>query len=348
MDRRRMTARRRVVLVTGLSGGGKASALRLLEDLGYEAMDNPPLSMIPEMVGRSETNLAIGVDARSRGFDVAVLLTTLTRLRGDPGLRAELVYMWADEPTLLRRYTETRRRHPMAPQGRVTDGIAHEQSLTAPLHEAADLTVDTSDLPLPLLRQLIEDHFGTASATDAPALVVSLISFAYPRGLPREADLVFDARFLRNPHYVPALQPHTGLNPDVGAYVAADPDFAPFFQQLTGMIELLLPRFVQEGKKYASIAIGCTGGRHRSVYLVERLAAHLTAWIAERGMGWRLHVAHRELARESLGAPYPVNRPAPRQETADGQTAGETPNDVAATEGKAYGGSLQPEMTGPT
>jgi UPF0042 nucleotide-binding protein len=343
-----MTARRRVVLVTGLSGGGKASALRLLEDLGYEAVDNPPLSMIPEMVGRSETDLAIGVDARSRGFDAAVLLATLARLRGDPGLRAELVYIWADESTLLRRYTETRRRHPMAPQGRVTDGIAHEQSLTAPLREAADLAVDTSDLPLPLLRQLIEGHFSAASAPDAPALVISLISFAYPQGLPREADLVFDARFLRNPHYDPLLQPHTGLDADVGAYVAADPDFAPFFQQLTGMIELLLPRFVQEGKKYASIAIGCTGGRHRSVYLVERLAAYVAAWIAERDVGWRLHVAHRELAREGLGAAYLMDRPVPRQETADDRTAGETPNDVDATEGKAYGGSLHPEMTGPT
>jgi len=179
-------------------------------------------------------------------------------------------------------------------------------------------------------------------------LVISLISFAYPQGLPREADLVFDARFLRNPHYDPVLQPHTGLNADVGAYVSADPDFAPFFRQLTAMIELLLPRFVQEGKKYASIAIGCTGGRHRSVYLVERLAAYLAAWIAEREVGWRLHVAHRELAREGLNAAYLVDRPAPRRETAGGRIAAERHDDVDATEGKAYGGSVHRVTTGST
>ena len=269
-----------MVLVTGLSGGGKASVLRALEDLGYEAVDNPPLTMLEEMVARSERRLAVGVDARTRGFDAELVLEALERLRANPALRPELVYAWADETTLLRRYTETRRRHPLAPQGRVADGIAAEEALTAPLRERADLVIDTSELPLAALRRLIERHFGSGDGADDNQLVVSLISFAYTFGLPREADLVFDARFLRNPHYDPILRPRTGLDPEVGAYIAADPDFATFFAKMADLIDLLLPRFVQEGKKYATITIGCTGGRHRSVYLVEQLAEHLASRIA--------------------------------------------------------------------
>ena len=260
-------ARLPVVLVTGLSGGGKSSILRALEDAGYEAVDNPPLTMLEDMVARGERKLAVGVDARTRGFDAARVLETLARLRANPALRPELVYAWADETTLLRRYTESRRRHPLAPQGVVAEGIAAELALTAKLRDAADLVVDTSELPPAALNRLIEQHFGAGSDGDR-RLLVSLVSFAYPHGLPREADLVFDARFLRNPHYVPILQPRTGLDPEVGAYIAADPDFGAFFGKLTELLTMLLPRFVQEGKKYTTITIGCTGGRHRSVYLV--------------------------------------------------------------------------------
>ena len=306
-----VTEQRRVVLVSGLSGGGKVSSLHILEDLGYEAVDNLPLSMIETVVDGAERNLAIGVDARTSGFDATAVLAKLERLRRDPSRRAELLYLFADEAALLGRYTETRRRHPMAPQGRVLDGIAAEIFLTGSLREAADLAIDTSNLPLASLRQLIEGHFGAASAREAPALVVTLLSFGYPQGLPKEADLVFDARFLRNPHYDPLLRAHTGLAADVGVHVAADPDFAQFFSCLTQMIELLLPRFVQEGKKYATIAIGCTGGRHRSVYLVEQLSNHLVQLIATRTLPWRLHVSHRELAREGLSAAYLSNRSDP-------------------------------------
>ena len=154
--------------------------------------------------------------------------------------------------------------------------------------------------------------------------MVSLISFAYKHGLPREADLVFDARFLRNPHYDPILQPRTGLDAEVGAFIEADPDFSTFFAKMADLIDMLLPRFVQEGKKYATITIGCTGGRHRSVYLVEKLAQHLAdriaaAWAAGgTGLGWRLHVTHRELAREGLEAAYLTDRPVPRPGDASG------------------------------
>jgi UPF0042 nucleotide-binding protein len=265
---------RRVVVVTGLSGGGKASILRVLEDLGYEAVDNPPLHLMEDMVSRADGPIAIGVDVRSRGFDAGDLLGVLSRLRLNPALRPELVFAWADEASLLRRFTETRRRHPLASTGRLTDGVAAEVALTADLRTAADLLLDTSDLPLPMLRRMIEQRFGTG-ANDEAVMTCSLISFAYPAGLPREADLVFDARFLRNPHYVPMLRAGTGLDPEVAAYVEADPDFAPFMAKVTDFLSLLLPRFVQEGKKYVAIGVGCTGGRHRSVHVVQSLADRL-------------------------------------------------------------------------
>jgi RNase adapter protein RapZ len=236
----------------------------------------------------------------------------------NPALRPELVYAWADETTLLRRYTDTRRRHPLAPQGRVADGIVREVRLTEPLRSGADLVIDTSGLPLGALRRLTERHFGAGSDAEEHRLVVSLISFGYKFGLPREADLVFDARFLRNPHYDPILQPRTGLDAEVGAFIEADPDFGTFFEKLTELIDMLLPRFVQEGKKYATITIGCTGGRHRSVHMVEKLGRYLSARIADSGasgdtgFGWRLHVTHRELAREGLEAAYLTDRPVPR------------------------------------
>ncbi len=292
--------RQRVVLITGLSGAGKASTLRALEDLGYEAVDNPPVGMIEAVVARGGAKLAIGVDARTRGFDSQEVLAALDRLRANPDLQHELIYVTADETALLRRYTESRRRHPLAPQGLVADGIAAERTLTAGLRAAADLTIDTSDLKLTELRQRMERHFGASMGDEARGLVVSLISFAFPRGLPQDADLVFDARFLRNPHYDPILSAGTGLDPAVGAYVATDPDFGIFFARVAELVEMLLPRFVQEGKKYTTVAIGCTGGRHRSVFLIEKLAERLATPRevgGGSGSGWRLHVSHRELAR---------------------------------------------------
>lgn len=291
---------RRVALVTGLAGAGRASILRALEDVGYEAIDNPPLDLIEGLVnsidGGGARMVALGVDARSRSFTPERVLQLRDRLRAIPGMRVDLVFAWAEEVVLLRRFTETRRRHPLSPRGRVADGIAAETRLIAPLHELADWVIDTSDLPLAQLRQQIDGYFGIAA--EAPggrqSLSISLISFAFPAGLPREAELVFDARFLRNPFYDTALRPRTGLDAEVAAYVAADPDYATFIARLTGLLDLLLPRFLQEGKKYATVAIGCTGGRHRSVTIVEQLASHLTE------QGWRVTATHRELAREGL------------------------------------------------
>ncbi len=299
-------ARPRCVLVTGLSGAGKSSILRTLEDLGYEAVDNPPLPLLEALIGRGDSRLAVVVDARTRGFDAGAVLDVLQRVRAAGTARPELVFAWAEDTALLRRYTETRRRHPLAPLGRVTDGITREEQLTAELKEAADLVVDTTELAPIGLRRLIEAHFGSENPVRGPAgLSVNLVSFAFSSGLPREADLVFDARFLRNPHYDPILRPRTGLDPEVGAYIEADLDYAAFFTMIGSMLSLLLPRFVQEGKKYATIAIGCTGGRHRSVHLVERTSAFLAE------AGWRPSVVHRELAR--VAAAVDTNRRGARQ-----------------------------------
>jgi RNase adapter protein RapZ len=283
---------RRLVVVTGLSGAGKLSVLRVLEDLGYETVDNPPVSLLEDLATHSTGNMAVGIDARTRGFDDAYVLEAMERLRSQPSLHPELVYAWADEVTLLRRYTESRRRHPLAPLGRVTDGIELEEHITARLRAAADLLVDTSDLPIPAMRRMIEQHFGgEPGRSGQAAITVSVLSFAYPSGIPREADLVLDARFLRNPHYDAVLRLRTGLDPEVGAYVEADPDFPRFERLIYELADLLLPRFVLEGKKYATFAIGCTGGRHRSVRIAEKLAGHL------RATGWRVAVTHTELAR---------------------------------------------------
>ena len=289
---------RPVVIVTGMSGGGKWSILRALEDLGFEAVDNPPLWLLDGVVAGTARPLAIGVDSRSGGFDGSAVLEFRDRLRGNPGLAPALVYAWADPEVIERRYTETRRRHPLAPDGLVSAGIEAEERLTAPLRVEADMVIDTSDLPLPGLRQLIDRRFGQGSPVQGRAgLLVSLSSFAFPAGLPRQSDMVFDARFLRNPHYDPTLRPMTGLDPAVGAYIAQDADYAAFYARVRELLALVLPRFVAEGKKVASIAVGCSGGRHRSVHLVERLYADLAA------EGWRLHVGHRELARETARPP---------------------------------------------
>ena len=263
------------------------NVLRALEDLGFETVDNPPLSGLHELAAKADKNLAIGVDARSRGFSAESVLDTLARLRQEQNLAPTLVFATASDEVLIRRYSETRRRHPLAQAGAIAEGITLERDLTAPLASAADWLVDTSALPVPKLRRLIEEHFGAA----APGMVLSLVSFAYPAGLPPEADLVFDARFLKNPHYEPHLRSLSGLDPEVGSFIEQDPDFAIYFYKLLNLIEFLLPRFVHEGKKYATICVGCTGGQHRSVYMVEKLSSHLAK------TGWRVGVTHRESSK---------------------------------------------------
>ena len=299
----------RVVLVSGLSGAGKASALRTLEDIGYETMDNPPLEMLESMVGEQLTRLsgragateppqglAIGIDVRSRGFDEEEVIRAVGRLRCLLGGELDLLYITADDWALLGRYTETRRRHPLATKGgRLAEAIALERALTDRLRAAADLVIDTTGLKPADLRQMLEDKFASRTV---PGLAVSIISFAFPKGLPREADMVFDVRFLRNPHYDPILRPGTGLDPEVAKFIAADPDYPAFMQKMNDFVGFLLPRFVREGKKYATIAIGCTGGRHRSVFVAESLGRELAFGDGQKP-GFAVNLLHRELADDA-------------------------------------------------
>ena len=277
-----------VVVVTGMSGAGKSLTLKWLEDLGYEAVDNLPLSMLDRLLrgGEAGKPLAIGIDIRTRDFGAQSMLEELDRLREEAQVPLSLVFMESDDDVLSRRFTETRRRHPLAVDRPLLDGIAHERRLVSPLKARADLVIDTSSLPPAELRRLLAGHF---QREEKAPLLLFVTSFSYRRGLPREADLVFDVRFLDNPHYVPALKPHSGKDRDVAEFIAADPGFAPFFTGLTSLIRPLLPRFAAEGKSYLTIAIGCTGGRHRSVYTAERLAA----WLREQGQ--QVDLRHRDL-----------------------------------------------------
>lgn len=280
--------RHRLLLVTGMSGAGRSTALKALEDMGFEAVDNLPLSLLGSLMRSPAAlprSLAIGVDIRTRDFGVTALLDEVARLEAASDLDFTLLFLDCDDETLRRRYTETRRRHPLAGDRRVADGIRHERELLARVRERAEAVVDTTGFAPADIRRFLEDRFA---ADMGPDMAVFVVSFSYRHGLPREADLVFDARFLRNPHYVPDLRPLTGQAPTVAAYVEADPDFDRYFDGLTGMLTTLLPRFADEGKRYLTIAVGCTGGRHRSVLVAERLGA----WIDARGH--RVKVSHRD------------------------------------------------------
>ncbi len=280
----------KVVVVTGLSGAGKSLALKSLEDLGYEAVDNLPLSLLAALIRpcacAPARPLAIGIDIRTRDFAVAAMLAEMDRLAQDNDIDLSLLFVVADDDVLCRRFTETRRRHPLAPDRPLLDGIRHERELVSPLEGRADLVIDTSALPPAELKRLLAGHFQLDSQ---PSLVVFVTSFSYRQGLPREADLVFDARFLDNPHYVAALRPLTGRDAPVVRHVEGDPGFPQFFAALTALLEPLLPRFAAEGKSYLTIAIGCTGGRHRSVVIAEKLAD----WLRERDQ--QVDLRHREL-----------------------------------------------------
>ncbi len=293
---------RRLTLVTGMSGAGRTTALRALEDAGYEAVDNLPLSLLSSLIRPDDMPgrpVAIGIDTRTRGFATAPVLAALDRVRGQPEIEAKLVFVDCDDEVLRRRFTETRRRHPLAMDRAVTDGIRLERALLRDLRDRADLIVDTSSLSQADLKRRIQDSL----ALEAPAgLAVQVISFAYRNGLPRDADLVFDVRFLSNPHYQPELQPLSGRDAPVAAFIERDSGCAGFLDGLTAMLGALLPRYEREGKSYLTIAVGCTGGRHRSVYIAERLAAWLQAQSRDRVLLHRDLVPDRRIDDHGPGA----------------------------------------------
>lgn len=285
----------RIVLVTGMSGAGRTTALKAMEDMGYEAVDNLPVRLLNSLVRQGPApgrGLAIGVDIRTRGFHVGPFIEDVRRLRAESGHPVDLLFIDCDDEVLRLRYTETRRLHPLAEDRRVTDGIAREREILTPLRLAADAVIDTSHHNVHAFNQILRQRLGTQTSGELQLFVTS---FAFRDGLPRDADLVFDVRFLRNPHYEPDLRPQSGCDPAVGAFVSADEGYDAFFSALTGLLDLLLPRYDREGKRYLTIAIGCTGGQHRSVYVAEQIAL----WL--RGRGLNVDVLHRELEREDKG-----------------------------------------------
>lgn len=279
----------RVIIVTGMSGAGRTTALKAMEDIGFEAVDNLPVRMLPTLVRQGpapDRGLAIGVDVRSRGFRVRTFTDTIKKLRQELDQQPELLFFDCEDEVLRRRFTETRRLHPLAADRPLLDGIAREREALAPLRGLANMVIDTSQLNVREMAAVLRRRLGT---DDNGRLRVFVLSFSYRNGVPRDADLVFDVRFLRNPHYDPDLKPLTGLNKAVGDFVVADSGYQEFFERLTALLELLVPRYDGEGKSYLTLAIGCTGGRHRSVFLAERLAE----WL--RDTGHPAEVQHREL-----------------------------------------------------
>jgi len=287
---------RRIVFVTGPSGAGRSSALNVLEDAGFEVIDNLPLRLMPLLLDEpTQTRpLALSIDARNRDFSTDNVIDLLGRLAMREGVAAELLFLDCSTEVLLNRFSETRRRHPMAPENRPADGIKAEQDLLAPLRVRADVLIDTSSLNVHELRAEVEHWFAPGGKRQ---LSVSVQSFSYKRGLPRSVDMVYDCRFLKNPYWEPSLRSLNGTDAQVAEYVGTDPRYNEFSQRVLDLSLLVLPACREEGKSHFSIAFGCTGGQHRSVTLAESHAKQLAE------AGWQVSIRHREIiARQQIGA----------------------------------------------
>ncbi len=278
----------RLLLVTGMSGAGKSTVLDALEDMGWDCVDNLPTALLDDFVhgeraARQTAPVAVGMDVRSRGFDPHGLPALL---RSIPGVTAEILYLDCAGQELIRRYDETRRRHPLAPDRPAEDGIARERGATAPLRQIADNVLDTTDLSPVELREELRHRYG--GDVDQP--VITIASFGFARGISRTADLVFDMRFIANPHWIDALRPQTGEDAPVQDYVALDPAWTPTLDRIESLLSDLIPRYWAAGKSYLTVAFGCTGGRHRSVAAAVDMAKRL------QGAGFSPIVRHRDLA----------------------------------------------------
>jgi UPF0042 nucleotide-binding protein len=287
------TDRQRIVLVTGMLGAGKTTALHELEDIGWEAIDNFPIRLLGRLLGREgeraeggASALAIGFDSRTRGFAPDRVIERVKQLSARADLEVTTLFLDCSTAELQRRYDETRRRHHLAQDTPVDTGILAERELLAPLRRWADVLIDTTRFSSNELRQVIRQHF--AGETNGQ-MTVTVSSFGFARGVPPAADLVFDMRFLDNPHWQPELRDLTGLDEPVGAHIEKDEAFAPTFARVRDLLLDLLPRYAAHGKSYVNIAFGCTGGRHRSVFMAEQIAAAL------REGGFSPTVLHRNL-----------------------------------------------------
>lgn len=289
------TKKIRLVLVTGPAGAGRSTATRALEDIGYEVIDNIPLTLLPRLLSGPPLSrpLALGIDGRNRDFDVDTLMEVAGVLRAEDAFEFSLLYLDCTPDVLLRRYSETRRKHPASPGETPSVGIESERTLLRPVRDKSDIVIDTSRFSPHDLRAEINRWFS--DSTDG-GLSVTVNSFSYKRGIPQGMDMVIDCRFLRNPHWDGDLRALNGLDEQVAAYVMADERWDEFRAQLTGMVRFLLPGYAAEGKSYFNIALGCTGGQHRSVMVADLLSKDLAQ------AGWRVSNRHLELERRAGGA----------------------------------------------
>ncbi|MCP1468543.1 UPF0042 nucleotide-binding protein [Sphingobium sp. OAS761] len=284
-----------ILLVSGLSGAGKTTALKTLEDMGWEVVDNLPLVLLDRLLGTplpaghadgDDRPLALGIDARTRGFDAGAIVQRIKTLRERHGHDVETLFLDCSGTELERRFAETRRRHPLALDRPAADGIARERELTEPLRRWATQVIDTTSFSSNALQQEIRSRFSREGLS---APVLTILSFGFSRGVPRNADLMFDMRFLRNPHWEEALRPRTGLDPDVAAYIGDDVAYEQAVGKIEDLLKTVLPRYAESGKAYITVAFGCTGGRHRSVHVADRVARHLQA------AGFSPTVLHRNI-----------------------------------------------------
>ncbi|WP_170510975.1 RNase adapter RapZ [Ruegeria arenilitoris] len=288
-----VTAQTRIVLVTGPSGAGRSTAIHVLEDLGYEAIDNLPMGLLLRLMEGADPSrpMALGIDARNRDFSTIGFIELVAKLGRMSQVDLSTLYLDCSDDVLLRRFSETRRRHPVATDASPETGIRQEKELLEPIREIADTLIDTSVLNVHQLRSEVERWFAPEGGRH---LAVSIESFSYKRGLPLGLDMVFDCRFLANPYWRPELREADGRNPDVASYVQADTNYAAFFERVVELLLSLLPAFKAEGKTHLSVAFGCTGGQHRSVAMAEAVAKAL----AEQGQP--VAIRHREMERRSL------------------------------------------------
>lgn len=287
-------AGKEIVVVSGMSGAGKSTALAALADLGFETVDSPPVSMLTEIVDRvtSDTErahrVAIGLDQRSHGFSGDTLADSVRLLRASPGTRVTLLFLAADDETLLKRFTETRRRHPLSGADSVEEALRLERSGLQQVQQEADLTLDTSTKTPHEMRRELTERFAER---DHDTMALSIISFGFKHGALREADILFDVRFLPNPYWEHSLREHTGLEPAVADFVRSAPAFHDVFEKFCALVETSLPLYRSEGRSYLSVGIGCTGGKHRSVTSAEYLSTKL------RRAGYNPSLRHRDLPK---------------------------------------------------
>ncbi len=290
MARRKPSGERQILLISGLSGSGKTHVLRALEDIGWLCVDNLPTVLIPRFAdlirgSGGAQRAALVVDIRERDF-LRQFPHVYRQLRGKD-LKVSLLFLEAAETALVRRFSETRRPHPLAFNQPAIEGIREEREALKPIRKMADRILDTTDYTVHQLRDFIKEHYDLREGTSP--LVVTVASFAYRYGVPAEADLVFDVRFLPNPNFVPRLKPLTGNDPAVVRYMRRQPDTLAFLRKLYGLLAYVIPRYVREGKSYLTIAVGCTGGRHRSVMMANALGEAIAR------KGYTVRVRHRDL-----------------------------------------------------